>query len=241
LGAGRQSFVVAARDVKGVSGLWRVDRTTAEVSSIGSGTYDAGDLGFEGWSPDGRKIYYHRMQMLSADQVLVPFERGLESGVEKELIRGNLGGATISPDGQYIATSTADLATKSQSIMLVPVSGGEPRVLMRVTLPQSVIDRWILTKNLNQLNMLRILWAPDGRSLVVEHTQAKPEQWWVTVDGRQPPKRVSLGVNLWNVRVHPDGRRIAMAVQQPRRSDDVWVLDHFLPKGASRKASVARR
>lgn len=85
--------------------------------------------------------------------------------------------------------------------------------------------------------MLRILWAPDSRSLVVEHTQAKPEQWWVSVDGREPPKRVSLGGSLWNVRVHLDGRRIAMAVQaqQPPRPTDVWVLENFLPKaGAAR-------
>ncbi len=286
-----RSFVVAARDVKGVSGLWRVDRTTAEVSAIAPGTYATGDLGFSGWSPDARKIYYNRMQMLSADQVLVLFERDLvsdlerelyeagpwfvaslsadgkklyyrqgkayvsepsalpaalierdlASGVEKELIRGNLGGAALSPDGQYIATSTADLATKFQSIMLVPVAGGEPRVLMRVALPQSVIDHWMLAKNLNQLNMLRILWAPDSRSLVVEHTQAKPEQWWVPVDGREAPKRVSLGVNLWNVRMHPDGRRIALAVQQPRRSDDVWVLEHVLPTATTKKTTASRR
>ena len=167
-------------------------------------------------------------------------ERDLASGVERELIRGNLGGVALSPDGRYLATSNVDLATKSQSIMLVPVAGGEPRVLMRVALPQSVIDRWMLAKNLNQLNMLRILWSPDSRSLVVEHTQAKPEQWWVPVDGREPAKRVSLGVNLWNVRVHPDGRRIAIAEQQARRADDVWVLENFLPK-AARKTTASRR
>lgn len=285
-----RSFVVSASDLKGVSGLWRVDRTSAEVSAIAPGHTLAGnDIGFQGWSPDARKIYYYQMRPRSGDQVLVLFERDLASslereiyqagpwfvaslspdgkklyyrqgkayvsepsalpaalierdltsGVEKELNRGNLGGVALSPDGQYIATSTADLATKSQSIMLVPVAGGEPRVLMRVALPQSVIDHWMLAKNLNQLNMLRILWAPDSRSLVVEHTQSKPEQWWVPVDGHEPPKRVSLGVNLWNVRVHPDGRRIAMALQQPRRADDVWVLEHVLPAASTKK--TARR
>jgi Tol biopolymer transport system component len=286
-----KSFVISASDRKGVSGLWRVDRVTAEVSAIApTGTYAGGDIGFQGWSPDARKIYYYRMRMLSGDQVLVLFERdlasGLErelyqagpwfvaslsadgkklyyrkgkayvtepsalqaalierdlsSGVEKELIRGNLGGAALSPDGQYIATSTVDLATKSQSIMLVPVAGGEPRVLMRVPLPQSVIDRWVLAKNLNQLNMLRILWASDSRSLVVEHTQAKPEQWWVPMDGQESAKRVSLGVNLWNVRVHPDGRRIAMAEQQPPRPAEVWVRENLLPKLAT-KTTASRR
>ena len=286
-----RSFVVSGSDLKGVSGLWRVDRTTAEVSAIAPGHVLAGaDIGFQGWSPDARKIYYYQMRTLSGHQVLVVFQRELASGVErelyqagpwfvaslsadgkklyyrqgkayvsepsalpaglierdlasgfeKELMRGNFGGVALSPDGRYIATSAADLATKSKSIMLVPVAGGETRTLMRVALPQSVIDRWVLAKNLNQLNTLSVLWAPDSRSLVVEHTQAKPEQWWVPVDGQESAKRVSLGANLWNVRVHPDGRRIAMAMQQPRRADDVWVLENFLPK-AARKTTASRR
>jgi Tol biopolymer transport system component len=289
------SFVVSASDLKGVSGLWRVDRTTAEVSAIAPE-----EPGFEmrlaRWSPDERKMYYFRSLAGSQGVVHVLFERdlvsGLErevlqagvyfapslsadgkklyyrqgkayvsepsalqtalierdlaSGVEKELIRGNLGGAALSPDGRYLATSSVDLSTTSKSIVLVPVAGSEPRVLMRVALPQSVIDRAMLAKSLNVLHARSVLWAPDSRSLVVQHTfgQGKPELWWVPVDGREPPKLVSLGVggDLWaDVRVHPDGRRFAIAVQQPPRPAEVWVLEHFLPAAQTRKTTASRR
>src|SRR5205085_7844442 len=81
-----RSFVVSATNLKGVSGLWRVDRTTAEVSAIAPGHVLAGDdIGFQGWSPDARKIYYYQMRKLSGDQVLVLFERDIASGVEREL------------------------------------------------------------------------------------------------------------------------------------------------------------
>jgi Tol biopolymer transport system component len=316
------SFVVSGIDLKGVSGLWRVDRTTAEVSAIAPGiftprTYDWPGLEnrFHGWSPDGRKIYYQRslpssravirfeprveprylgQTSLPGDQGIVLFERdlasGLErelfrqttpgpwyspslsadgkklcyrkgkgvasepsalqatfierdlaSGTEKELIRGNLGFPALSPDGRYIATSTADFSTKSRSIVLVPVAVGEARVLMQVALPQSLSG----IPNLNALNALSVLWAPDSRSLVffTFGHQAKPmpqELWWVSVDGREPPKRLSLDGQLWDVRVHPDGRRIAIAVQQPPRPAEVWVRENFLPK-AARKATASRR
>ena len=89
--------------------------------------------------PNLKKLYYRQGKANVSDLSALEaplVERDLASGVERELIRGNLGGAALSPDGRYLATSNVDLATKSKSIMLVPVAGGEPRVLMRVALPQ---------------------------------------------------------------------------------------------------------
>jgi Tol biopolymer transport system component len=308
-----RSFVVAATDIKGASGLWRVDRTTAAVSAITQGTGDFSprtsdwprlDDRFHGSSPDAQKIYYQRSlearqtsgqgvalferdlasgverelfrrpalgpgvvgyqgfaMSLSADVTKLYYrkdlgvpspsdpsvlqaafiERDLASGAERELARGNLGFPYLSPDGRSIATNTADVATKSQSILIVPVAGGEPRVLMRVALPQSVIDQVMLTKDAHGQNAMSVLWAPDSRSLLFRHNfvQGKPDVWWVPVDGREPPKLVGPGVpeRLWDIRVHPDGRRLAMAVQDPQQSRpaELWVLENFLPKAGAKR------
>jgi Tol biopolymer transport system component len=306
-----ESFVVAGSDLKGVSGLWRVDRTTAEVAAIAPGTFSTRtsdwpqiDDRFHGSSADARKVYYQRSigghqtpnqgvvlferdlasgverelfrrpapgpgvagypgfaVSLSADGKKLYYrqglgvqsasdpsalqaafiERDLASGVEKELTRGNLGFLYLSPDGRSIATNTADLATKSQSILLVPVAGGQPRTLMQIALPQSVIDSVMLSKDPHGQNAISVLWAPDSRSLVFRHNfvRGTPDLWWVSVDGREAPKLVNLGVpeRLWDVRVHPDGRRITIASprQQPSRPDEIWVLENVLPKAGPKR------
>jgi Tol biopolymer transport system component len=286
-----KSFVVSAKDLGGVSGLWRVDRATEKVSAIASGTYDVQgiDRRSQGWAPDERKMYYQRAlpdkqgvalferdmtsglerellrgtagpwfaTSLSADGKKLYYrqgkataaepsvlqaaliERDMASGVERELIRGNFDGPLLSPDGRFIAASTVDLSTKSKSLVLVPVAGGEPRTLMRVDLLQSVIDS-PQAKNLEYLSGLIVLWAPDSRSLVFQLTLSKG-LWWVPADGREAPKPVNLGVgaNHWNVRVHPDGRQfaVAVAVQQPQNQGpvEVWVLENVMPKAGPKR------
>ena len=75
------------------------------------------------WTPDGQFIAFNRRGSGSNDGIFQIRADG--TGLQKLAIPSV---QTYSPDGQYIATSTADLATRSQSIMLVPVAGGEPVV-----------------------------------------------------------------------------------------------------------------
>jgi Tol biopolymer transport system component len=206
--------------------------------------YQAGPSLIGMLSADRQKVYYRRSKVsdsLPADLQAAFIERDLASGVERELIRGNLGLPYLSPDGRYFVASDIDLSTPSKSIVLVPVAGGEPRVLMRVALPQSIVDQAMTSRNLLALPRLDVLWAPDSRSLVLQHTfDDLHERWWAPVDGREPPKRVSLGVKvptLGSVRVHPDGRRMAITVREQRvwRPADVWVIESVVPKAGAKR------
>jgi Tol biopolymer transport system component len=106
-----RSFVVSTQNFRGLSGLWRVDRETAEVSAVAPGTFaarpqDAPGAGnrFHGWSPDARKVYFQRA--LPIEQGTVLFERDVASGQERELFRetgpGPYYSPRLSPDGRTL-------------------------------------------------------------------------------------------------------------------------------------------
>jgi hypothetical protein len=135
--------------------------------------------------------------------------------------RPTLGDLLLSPDGRYIATGVSDRATKTRVILLIPVAGGEPRVLQQVSEPQDMGVK---------------MWAPDSRSVVIG-TVRPDEVWRVPVDGT--PVRLPDEVkNLpGHPAVHPDGNLIAVVrrstpsqTSAPQRG--VWVLENFLPKAS---------
>jgi Tol biopolymer transport system component len=174
-------------------------------------------------SRDGKKLYYRGR--VSGSQEFAVFERDLSSGDERELIRRPLLGPApmdLSPDGRFIATGAADPLTKSSAAILVPVAGGEPRELMRAELPQ----------------MFGVAaWAPDSRSVLVARfspASGQGEAWLVSLDGES--RKLDLGLDpqtsqqlRGQLRVHPDGRRVAFEISGPRKPVEIWVLENFLP------------
>lgn len=130
----------------------------------------------------------------------------------------------LSPDEQLFAFSTPT-ASAETSVAVVPRRGGEPRILVRATEP------WLV-----QLQA----WAPDGEWLLVGKGRSVNGQngepvalWRVDVaDGRMEPIGISA-IGLREVRIHPDGRRIAFTAGWPTL--DLWVMENFLPAPAIRK------
>ena len=76
-----------------------------------------------------------------------------------------------------------------------------------------------------------VAWAPDGQGvLFVKQPDPKSqttELWLVPVQGGEPRKLDLAGPVIREVRVHPDGRRIAYTAGGDR--SDVWVMENFLP------------
>jgi len=200
-----QGFIVGGRDLKGRQGQYHVDGQTTEVTPITA-------MGQS--SPDGRKVYFRKD--LGPDGFAF-VERELVSGAERELVRGkDLRGLGLSPDGRFIATAHTD--GKSWILLLVPISGGETRELLRVSKPQSL--------------SVNLTWMADSRAVLVNkglnENDTENELWFVPIAGGQPHK-IDLGADQFEgaVNVHPDGRRIAY-VSGDRR-EEVWVLENFLP------------
>ncbi len=167
-------------------------------------------------SPDGKKLYSSKN---IAGTVKFISEWDLGSGIEREIIRReNLGPPSLSPDGRVIA-AVADESTKSSVLFLIPVGGGAPRELLRVSQPQSLDRRFVG-------------WTPDGRAALVHvlsNGGEKGELLLVPTAGGQP-RKLDLGTPVWGgfgFDLHPDGRQIAFVAGENKA--EVWVLDNFLP------------
>jgi len=166
------------------------------------------------WGRDGTKIYYRRTG--TGDSSV--FERDLFSGAEREIIRRkSVGGVYLSPDGKWIATWGEDEFAKAETIIIIPVAGGESREVFRVRRPRSVGVS---------------AWAPDSNSIIVRElvsTGGGSERWQVPLSGGEP-RKLNLNLGLGNdgpLRVHPDGRQVAYS--SGNDAWEVWVMENFLP------------
>jgi Tol biopolymer transport system component len=87
-----------------------------------------------------------------------------------------------------------------------------------------------------------VRWTPDGRYLLfVDRIDKQSELWRIPADGGEPQKLGQLvgGSQVWNLRVHPDGQRIAFTVSSNK--GEVWVMENFLPAVQLRKTAMSRR
>jgi Tol biopolymer transport system component len=233
-----RSLAIQATDSKGRQGIFRIDAATGEATPIALSS--RGPVG-EGesftspiWAPDGKKIYYNRVNPAGHFAVIV--ERDLSSGNEKELFRRSLGASwnphwmfvDLSPDGRYFAAVENDAwpghNTGKWNVALIPVAGGEPKELMRGESQGAGV----------------LMWAPDSRSILVYSIKGQfpreREVWRVAIDGPEPQK-LALNVN-WlgppfnsdqQLHAHPDGKRVAFAATEPAKPEEVWALENFLP------------
>lgn len=231
-----RSFMALGRDFKGGHGIYRIDVNTGDVSPLILDPPDQVTDGTGVWSPDGNSIYIPRHYRESHELAFV--QRDLASGKERVIIRRRLlGGPNLSPDGKYIATPSVDEASNSRTFLLIPVSGGEPREVMRVP---SEVPAQDLRDNTKGVWLRNGPWAPDSRSFLALKLRGPwPEQeseelWSIPIDGGAPRKLEQLSVaphlTGGGFSVHRDGHRIAFtsAEATPQRGE-IWALEHFLP------------
>lgn len=214
-------LAVIGGDLKGRQGILRIDTQNGQVSPIAL-SQEREQLNGTDWSPDGKKIYYRRATPPPSDPAFI--ERDLASGSERVVIqRRSLGALNLSPDGQWIATPSQDDSTKSSTLILIPVFGGEPREVFRVALP----DRQEYPS-----------WAPDSSFIIVRKRLSAGnggfEYWQIPISGAEPRKlnlNLNLGNNGW-MSLHPDGHQVAYSSGTNRY--EVWVLENFLPAAPAR-------
>ena len=232
-----RAFVARGADLKGRNGVFRIDPRSGEVVPIffnpprPSSEYPTAEGFF--WSRDGKRMYYH-------GNLGSIYERDLVSGHERVLVSaptptdgtltpdGKLGPISLSPDGRWIASGRLDRSTKSTTVVLIPVDGGTPRELLRVSLPESVLGNGSMS------------WTPDGLGLLVKKgTSADPQLWFVPMSGASP-RQIDLQLTEFGtVRMHPDGKQIAF--DSRRFSSEVWVLENFLPALNAKNSAAKQR
>ena len=223
-----RAFVTGGTDPKGRNGVFRIDARTGDVTPILELPFGF-QTSFPQWSPSGTHIYYRvplKEDAINGDVAFI--ERGLETGAERELARGNLGSISVSPDGRWIAAQKSDRSTRSQAIMLVPIAGGETRELFRATSPESIA-----------VQFSGLPWTPDSRGLLVRKRPGPSAmELWLVPIADAPPRKLDVDVSRWAtgnrgvITLSPDGRQIAFLSGQ--QISEVWVLENFLPQRPAR-------
>lgn len=212
------SFFVAAADKKGRQGIYRVDAQTGQSTPVVLNSGQEYPI-VRAVSPNGRTLIISR-RVLNGSVLSV---RDLQSGSEIELVRRwGLGDSPVSPDGRFVAVTAFD-RDRSSSLLVIPVEGGEPRELLRVSDPE-----W--------LGGLAA-WSPDGRSLLFRKYlvgATRREVSRIPVEGGVPR---GLGLEFAVGRspnIHPDGRQVAFTtIDGPKH--EVWALENFLPTAKDKK------
>jgi hypothetical protein len=187
-----------------------------------------------GWSADGRSLYFRRQAEVSTLDT--------QTGQER-VVEGVTGMFALSPDARAWAwidgpapvhdtlpAGPVDGNAQSRgslvTLQVMPVEGAKPRELMRVSAPE---------------DLRAPTWSPDGRFMMYFKLDTRDpigtvEVWSIPVEGGTPHK-IDLGgqvpaipgndANLnKSIRIHPDGRRIAIETMEPKA--EVWMMENLL-------------
>jgi Tol biopolymer transport system component len=205
-----RSILASGADEGGRGGLYRIDAQTGDVSPVvqSGGRRIAWDCA---WSPDGRTIYYEFGEGIKA--------RDFGTGQERQ-IRSDARHFAPSPDGRFLAIGREDPPTKSGVLEIVTLETGQSRELLRV--PEPSVFYKVLS------------WSADGRFLFF----GNGELWRVAVENGVSEKVGISMAGLLDVRVHPDGRRIAFSGSAS--GAELWAMERFLPAPKAREIALER-
>lgn len=221
-----QSVFLFAKSPRTGDGLYQVSLRTGEAELVARFTGDNGGslMRFE-LARDGRSFYTrHKEDSLArgsgAAQWIV--RRDLRTGERHRVQRtyGVGGRIGLSPDGRLMAYGENHWGVGPLEIRVVPVTGGTSRIAYTFPDGHQPIG-----------NRATLLWTPDGRHILFPE-QARQDSShllrMVPVDGGE--SRTLLHTNasegpIWNVRLSPDGRRIAYTGGAARA--EIWLLSGF--------------
>jgi len=210
--------VFAAMYDKTNQGLFKIDIRTGKPALLARSGWSDSLIKDFAVSPDGKSVYYAHFQWVK--KLVTIIRHDLETGLEKEVYRKaappDLSGMTVSPDGKYLSFSTSDsLAKPGYVIRIVPTADGETRDLLQGNLETFAVHAW----------------TPDGKTILYIKKTAgskdeKRELWQVNSAGGEP-RKINIGMELRDIRLHPAGRRIVFT--SGKKSREIWAMEHFLP------------
>lgn len=208
--------------------LMRVDVQTGQATSLMplpvNGSFPRFDL-----SPDGRTIFYIKYRNAPNFSQIQLLARDLQSARETEIIqKSGLYWVSVSPDGQRLLIGAQE--DRSLVLRIMPATGGDAREVVRIDPEEANHRVWPS-------------WTPDGRHVLFARGQrGRPTRnvqvWRVAAEGGTP-QRLGLTVDeLWWLRLHPDGRHVALGTW--KTNNEVWVMENFLPKPLAATGAKAK-
>ncbi len=157
---------------------------------------------FPQWSTTSDAVWCFSMDGIVRRQ----FGSGEETG-RVQFERSNVD-SPMSPDGRWVASMD-----KNRALNLTPVAGGERRQVLRL---ESTDDS------------CRLTWTRDSRYVLCRIQEGRV--WRITASSGEARKLAIPVKGLREIRVNPDGKRVAMWVQES--GSEIWVLENFLPRMA---------
>lgn len=211
--------VFATMGGKAAQGLFRIDIQTGKQSLLARSGWSDSLIKDFAVAPDGRSVYYAHFQWVK--KLVTIIRHSLESGQETEVYRKaagpDLGALAFSPDGKYLSFATADGSPTAGFVLrIMPAAGGDTRDIL-----QGVLETFSFHA-----------WARDGKTILfIKRTATgtkdeKRELWQVASAGGEP-RKIDVGMELRDMRLHPDGRRFVFT--SGKSAKEVWVMENFLP------------
>lgn len=200
-------------------GLYLINVEDGKVTTLVE--YAPGTVGRGGWrrfisewSSDGKAIFYVNRDLLLMQELETKKETQLYSDPN---LAGHL---ALSPDGQSLGFGLYDIEKGAGSILIMPISGGKARELLKFQKSGLIYT---------------FVWTPDGQHVLflrVEREGTGSWQgtglWRISSEGGDPQKLWQSEKKFRELRLHPDGRRIAFYTI--KLDAEVWAMENFLPK-----------
>lgn len=203
------SIVVLGNAARGQQGFYRLDPASGTTTLLHPMTGLMGATFF--LSPDGQTVYY-RVRTAGAAAIRA---LDLKTGDEKTVGPG--APFALSADGKSIGYLEIDGAAGTAILKVMPVAGGEARVLHQ------------FEKGHGLLAMLR--WTPDSQRLVYGRWIDKretPTAFSIPAAGGVPVELDARIPGHPSLALHPDGRRVAF--EGGNTAYEVWALENFLKR-----------
>ncbi|MBE0711970.1 MAG: PD40 domain-containing protein, partial [Candidatus Aminicenantes bacterium] len=198
-------------------GIYRVDIESGKASPVvteGAGFHSPR------CTPDGKYVYYEEDTSWE-DKVFRIMRVDLGTKEKKEMYRSTqqIIRMDISPDGR----SLAFLEWADRALKIMPFEVGRPQVVYKFN------EGWATS----------VAWSPDGKYLFFakmpegEGKTGRIELWRIPSNGGEPVKFPLVTDGMQNLRIHPDGKRIAFNTFTVH--SETWVMENFLPKSSGGK------
>jgi Tol biopolymer transport system component len=204
------------KDNKGTS-IYLVDVKKRKMSLAFGGEASIPD---RVWSLDGKEIFFSDYDWEKKNSSILVHD--LETKQNKQIYHqdyAHISRICLSSEGRWLAFITTDPEMKKGSVIkILPVSGGATHDLVSIG-----------------TGCRSMVWAPEGRDIIYITDLITPTGkdrgsvlWKVSVEGGEPQKIWQTTENIEELRVHPDGQRIAFSGR--KASCEIWVMENFLPK-----------
>ncbi len=205
-----RTFVARGSDLKGRSGILRIDAMTGDTQTV---VLNETCSGVPYWAAQGRTFY-------CTDFKTSIVEVDVDSGEVTRRFQGVTGNGMASPDGRWL------VVWHEKGLVRVSTADGTQQQILT------------FTPAMEMGNLLTLTFTPDSRHVVFGGTVAGAKGMFVIPFDGGEPRRIPLddgAVSTW--RFNPKTWQVVYAPSN-MPSTEVRVLEHFLPRAAPRAAQA---